>query len=412
VKGVLKVTSGLMRRVQVRYSQSLIAFVLSLLLLTGCYHQPNFTPTTVTLYNGTPATSPITIPIELPHRGIPAMLIDGPNNPSIAVLDTGAAANLVSPQFAKKHNLDMRKVPNLRIVDALGKHRNAPDVAHVSELKVGDATFHDFDVMVDESVRGMNDHTDVMLGAPLFDNVLVTIDYARRRLVLQPGESLPPVNNQDILPLRKTKDGHLQVQAKLLGEEAWLILDTGHTGDGLTLSRFRLIALPWASTPVEAGQIQTMLGRHAMRAGRMDGDITLGQFTLQRPIVSIGFTDDDEFIGADTLQHFAVTIDQKNNRLRFRAAEGSDVIHYPPVRRLGFDIRDRRGTIKVTPGSNAEKSGLRDGDIFLSLNDVSFERFNYRYYEHLERLGEPMTLKIRREGKDLTLIFPPTVVIP
>jgi S1-C subfamily serine protease len=88
------------------------------------------------------------------------------------------------------------------------------------------------------------------------------------------------------------------------------------------------------------------------------------------------------------------------------------VIHYPPVRRLGFDIRDRRGTLKVTPDSEAQKSGLRDGDLFLSLNDVPLERFNYRYYEYLERLGEPMTLKVRREGKDLTLIFPPTVVIP
>jgi hypothetical protein len=73
---------------------------------------------------------------------------------------------------------------------------------------------------------------------------------------------------------------------------------------------------------------------------------------------------------------------------------------------------DRRDTIKVTSGSEAQKSGLRDGDLFLSLNDVPFEKFNYCYYEYLERLGEPMQLKVRREGKDLTLIFPPTVVIP
>jgi S1-C subfamily serine protease len=67
---------------------------------------------------------------------------------------------------------------------------------------------------------------------------------------------------------------------------------------------------------------------------------------------------------------------------------------------------------RSAPGSEAQKSGLRDGDLFLSLNDVPFEKFNYRYYEYLERLGEPMQLKVRREGTDLTLIFPPTVVIP
>jgi S1-C subfamily serine protease len=155
-----------------------------------------------------------------------------------------------------------------------------------------------------------------------------------------------------------------------------------------------------------------MLGRHALRAGRMDGDITLGQFNLHRPIVSIGFNDDDEFIGADTLQHFIVTIDQKHERIRFRTPTDSNVINYPPVRRLGFNLLDRSGTIEVTPQSEAAKVGLRPGDKLVSVNTIPIEKWGYRAYEYFERQGQPMDLQIRREGKEMTLTFPPTVVIP
>jgi predicted aspartyl protease len=385
-----------------------LLFILT--LLAGCVESPRFVPVSITRADAD--TSPLVIPVELPFRGIPMMQLGTEQNHFIAVLDTGAAANLVSPRWIERQGLKTRSVPNLRIVDAQGKKRPAPNVARVPALAIGGAVFHDFDVMVDDSVRAMHDRTDVMLGAPLFENVLLTIDYRRQRLLLESGASLPPINGQDILPLRKTDEGHLEIQAKLLGEEAWLVLDTGHTGQGLTLSRFRLIALPWASAPVETGTIQTMLGTHALRAGRMDGDISLGRFTLHRPIVSIGFTDNDELIGADTLQHFVVTIDQKNNRIRLEPNDTANVIIFPPVRRLGFTVTNRTGTLQVTPGTFAAKAGLQSGDVLLSVNDISLERWNYHFYEYLERRGEPMTLRITRGGKPLTLTFPPTVVIP
>ncbi len=405
---------GLPRPITDRNVGATIGLIICLLLalVPGCIHSPNFVPDAITRTDGVLTTQPDTIPVELPHRGIPAFLLGTSADPIIAVLDTGASANLVSPEFAQKHHLETRTVPNLRIVDALGEKRSAPHVAHIDNLSIGSLAFHDFDTMVDPSVRAMDSHVDVMLGAPLFENVLLTIDYARRRIVLEPGGSLPPVNNEDILPLRTTKDGHLEIPAKLLGEDAWLILDTGHTGDGLTLSRYRLIALPWASTPVEAGQVQTMLGRHALRAGRMDGDITLGQFILHRPIVSIGWNDNDEMIGADTLRHFIVTIDQQHNRIRFRTPSDSNVVDYPPVRRLGFNIIDNTGTIEVTPQSEAAKAGLRPGDKLVSVNNIPIEKWSYRAYEYLERQGQAMQVHIRREGKDITLNFPPTVVIP
>jgi predicted aspartyl protease len=331
---------------------------------------------------------------------------------SLAVIDTGATANLVSPQWAKEENLKRRQIPTLRIVDALGKKRASPNVGRIESLTIGDARLNNFDAMIDKSISAVGSRVDVLLGAPAFQNVLLTLDYRHRRMLLEPGASLPAPNGKDVLPIRRTKEGHLQIPAKILGEETWLLLDTGHTGSGLTLSRYRLIAMPWASTPVDTGTIQTMLGNRAMRAGRMDGDITIGQFTLHRPIVSIGFNDTDEFIGSDTLRHFIITIDQHNNRIRFRSAERSDVIEPPPVRRLGFDVVDANGKIEVTPGSAAAQVGLQTGDILLAMNDIPLERWNYRAYEYLESLGQPVKLLLHRGGRNETLVVPLTVVIP
>jgi membrane-associated protease RseP (regulator of RpoE activity) len=219
-----------------------------------------------------------------------------------------------------------------------------------------------------------------------------------------------------VLPLKTDDRGHLLLPVKLGGEDAWLIVDTGHTGQGLLLSRYRLIAMRWASTPVEGDEVKSFLGTTRSRIGRMNGDMTVGQYTVRRPIVAIAYDDDREFIGADILRNFVVTIDQKNNRIRlispFTGAAATQPIAVPSVKRFGFDFTDTRGTVKVIPGSEAAAADLRDGDRILSMNGVPLERMTYLHQEAMEQSNAALVLRIERGGQQAVLHVPLTVVVP
>jgi hypothetical protein len=259
-------------------------------------------------------------------------------------------------------------------------------------------------------MAALHERVDVVLSRAQFRDVLLTIDYPRRRMTLEPG-ALPEPNGKDVLPLRRGAHGELLVPARLLGEDAWLELDTGHTADGLTLSRYRLIAMPWASTPVEAYRVQTFLGLALMRLGRMNGDVTIGQYTIRRPVIGISFNDDVELIGGQTLRHFAVTIDQRNDRVRL-ARPSTRPVESPPVRRLGFTFLDESGKVRPLPGSDAERAGLRRGDRLLSVNGVPPQRWSSAFVQEMEEAGQPLDVRVARDGAERRLLIPLTTLIP
>jgi hypothetical protein len=385
-----------------------------MLALVGCAKPPAWAPAETNITG-----SRIETPIDLPAHGMPVVQVAQPGSAqkSFGIIDTGAGAAMVTPGFAVRNHLARRSAADLQMRDALNKTQATPQVAHVETLGVGNSSFRNFDAIVDDLpvLKAMSDQLELVLARPLFRDVLLTIDYPRRKLSIEQG-TLPEPNGRDVLPLKTDDRGHLLLPVNLGGEDAWLIVDTGHTGQGLLLSRYRLIAMRWASTPVEGDQVKSFLGTTRSRVGRMNGDMTIGQYTIRRPIVAIAYDDDREFIGADVLRHFAVTIDQKNNRIRlaspFTGPAATQPIVVPPVRRFGFDFTDSRGTVQVIHGSEAAAAGLKDGDRIVAMNGLPLERMTYLHQEAMEKSNAPLILRIERGGRPMVLRVPLTVVVP
>ncbi len=107
------------------------------------------------------------------------------------------------------------------------------------------------------------------------------------------------------------------------------------------------------------------------------------------------------------LRHFAVTIDQKNLRVRFASSDAS--IDWPSVFRLNFTT-DADGTVKILPGKSSLRSVLHDGDRLLECDGRPFEQLNYRYWEYFQQRGEPLNVRVLREGKEMSLRVPLEVV--
>jgi len=388
--------------------------LLVLVISGGCAKTPNWMPAETNVAGGR-----VELPMDLPAHGMPVVAITQPGSVgrSYAVIDTGAGASMMTPEFATRNHLAQRHVPDLRLRDALKKTREVPAVARVETIGVGNASFHGFDAVVDELpvLKALSKQLEVVLARPVFEDVLLTIDYPKRKLTIEQG-TLPDPNGRDVLPLRADDRGHLLLPVNLGGEEAWLIVDTGHTGQGLLLSRYRLIAMRWASAPVEGDEVSSFLGTTRSRIGRMNGDMTFGQYTVSRPIVAIAYDDDREFIGAEILRHFVVTIDQKNKRIRLEAPAGrraaTQPIVVPAVRRFGFNFTDSVGSVKVVPDSAAASAGLKDGDRVLTIDGLPLSRMTYLQQEAIEQRDAPVILRVERGDQTLVLRVPMTVVVP
>jgi predicted aspartyl protease len=372
----------------------------------GCFSALQDAPVQTTV------TQRVEAPIDLPSQFPAVEVREGhePDRPVLALIDTGAGATLVSSRFVERNHLPL-SYSSLRLSDAMGKTRDHVRVVRIDQLKIGDATLAKFDAIVDDdgSIDKFSNRLDMVLGASAFHDVLLTIDYPRRRLAIEQG-SLPEPDDQEVLPLKRSDRRHLLMPAKLLGEEAWMLVDTGYTGEGILLSRHRLLGMRWASTPIEGNTTKTLFGTTRVRIGRMDGDVTLGAFSIHRPIVGISLDGNVEMIGGDVLKNFAITIDQKNNRIRL-SAPTSQPIEVPPVRRLGFTT-NKQGMVVLEPESEANRAGLKDGDLLISINGISIAQFSRAFIDGLKSESRPLRVRVWRAGNTLDLRVPMTTLIP
>jgi regulator of sigma E protease len=65
---------------------------------------------------------------------------------------------------------------------------------------------------------------------------------------------------------------------------------------------------------------------------------------------------------------------------------------------------------QVTPGSAAEKGGIKAGDLIISINGHSIDRFeDVQQAVRLDPAGVPMEIVVRRDGQDVTLHVTPTL---
>ncbi len=266
----------------------------------------------------------VKVPFQL-VKGMPVVevMVNG-QGPYRFVLDTGAEMTCISERLEEEVGFGEPKGEVTKISASTDKSTGPHKVFRIELLQAGTAGFRNFPaVMLDDTaiLKIADGRCDGILGRELFADCLLSIDFSQAEITMQRGE-LPEPNGKDIL----TIEDDMGISAYACEIQVNLKIDTGSSA-GITLSD-RLVGREVRITErKECGcEVKTLVGDLRVWAARLDGDVDVGKYSIKTPWVHAAPINVDGFIGTGMLKRFAITIDQKNKRVRLRYASQSQDI--------------------------------------------------------------------------------------
>lgn len=141
---------------------------------------------------------------------------------------------------------------------------------------------------------------------------LVTMDYARFRLTVEPG-ALPAANGKDVLGL--TASGELHLPLTIAEHSIDCRVDPLFHG-GLLLPASSIDTLPLDRVTRDWSSFNARSGTIRVKEARLSTNVMLGPFEVRAPLVLLSEQVDTATIGAQWLGRFAITYDLVNLRAR------------------------------------------------------------------------------------------------
>ncbi len=334
-------------------------------------------------------------------------------------VDTGTTMTaLIDDSVAKELGLPVpQTVPGLGAVEE-------SDPVEVNSITIGDVVFSKVHVMVadfDSFMPATPDAPVGILGLPLFEDCLFTFDYPNQRFIFEMGELPPPGGDVIAYSPDPDRDYGVTIEAIVAGTPMKTHVDTGSPGFLTMLTKWQ-DKIPLAGKPRVVGRAQTPSGATEISAAKLNGVIRVGDHEFHDP--SVDFADlgpmvefDCANIGSGMLKDFAMTIDQQNRRIRLRRS-GSGTARTTRKPHQGSDSPFRIGVAfapgstgwkvsAVTPGSAAEKSGIKPGDVVTMVNGKPIGAIARDELGRLFGSPTPVTLKVDRDGRTLEVPVTP-----
>lgn len=243
--------------------------------------------------------------------------IDG-QGPYRFSLDTGAGdAGSINRPLAKA--LGLKVVGQAIVGDPSGRNDREVDIVEARTLAFGNATFKQVPLTVRDvppNRRPADEDFDGMLGMRLFESLLLTLDYPARRVRIEKGE-LPPADGQEVLSFTDPH-GVPQVVVKIGDLEIPADVDCGNVQGELVLPDSYLSKVPLLHEPVVVGRARTGFNEFDIRQAPLQGALRIGGLTIEGVRVDFVEIFPHANVGSGLLRRFVVSIDAKNQRIRFR----------------------------------------------------------------------------------------------
>jgi hypothetical protein len=259
----------------------------------------------------------VIVPMEsFGGRPVVSLRLDG-KGPYKFVLDTGAGGSVVSRGLTD--SLGLEASGDVR-VGSPGGATNPGAFVKVGQVEMGGVTLRGVTMVATDLSRvfSVPDAPVGVLSALVFVGNLVTFDYPKQEIRIQPGE-LPAANGRDVFEYQAEQ--HIPTMTiDVAGTKVEAHVDSG-SGRGLMLPGALAKTVPLGGALEEQAKAKTVDGEWTIHRAPLKGTVTIGRFKLTDPPVD--FMDGAPIgnIGYQILKDYRLTLDRKN--LRFRLEPGA-----------------------------------------------------------------------------------------
>ena len=331
------------------------------------------------------------------------------------LVDTGSSVTLVSEEVARRYATEKAALgtPSVHVKSSDGQSTLLPAVT-LSRIELGDARFENVQALVfdftDVSAH-LGIKIDGVLGFPLFQETLFTLDYPQARLVIAhptPLTETPSVPGTTIKFTNSQRTPFIPVR---LGAENFIaLIDSGNDGPLL----LNLVGLhpQFSFGPRPGVTVGTLTGNRTQEIGRLEQPLDIGPYRFEKPIVDL--TDQISSIGGEILRNFAVTFDQSRNQVTFYR---DSALPIPPQTRrasgLSFTKMPTYWRVAgVIPDSPADTAGVQTGDLVIRINGESVTDWDLRRYGAMVRRATEITFTFLNGTKENPVVVPTFDLVP
>ncbi|MCZ6649800.1 MAG: aspartyl protease family protein [Acidobacteria bacterium] len=326
----------------------------------------------------------IRLPLQTSGEHIILSLSVNGSEPLSIVLDTGMPmGGLVLFDIEQVEAMGLEYSPMQAQVGGAGGHGQhmQAKIADGVSMDLGGATFTDVRVLVLPAMQHFSLNHAGIIGAAVFNNFAVTVDYDAGEIILtRPEAFIPPTRSAAVALDLKNNLPYIQAAATTGdGTETpvQLVLDLGAVhAVSLNTSKNDALSVP-------ASAITTQIGRGLSGAvhgnvGRI-GSFTLGGNTLKGVVATFPGAEHENPRGIDSLDgNLGMGI---MSRFNFTLDYAARTLYLSPNRSFsdpfewnmsGMILEPGEGeglsVVEILPGSPAEAAGLQEGDVVLALN--------------------------------------------
>ena len=253
----------------------------------------------------------LSAPLELVHdKPYVSVTVNG-RGPFRFLIDTGTGGQaLVSPELADQ--LALPVVGHARLIDPSGQGEQRSDILEIRSLDIAGVEFAGIKA-IRHKLYGEEENCQGVLGFTLFKNYLLTLDFPRRRLLLDMG-TINADGGASVFSFRMP-DGVPIMPLRIDGQRLEAQIDSG--GTGLSLPESVAGKLKFQATPIAFGSGESLATRFQIKAARLRPDVRFGRYAFKQAFVEINPAFPLVNFGSTPLQHFAVTFDQQRHLVRF-----------------------------------------------------------------------------------------------
>ena len=326
------------------------------------------------------------------------------------LFDSGTTGFVLDGGFADE--LGMEVVGTQQVSDLASGVTVDTDQVWMEQIEIGDAVFSGLTAISMDGIGVLGSSGDAprgIIGLSTFASCLFTLDYPNEALLIQDGQ-LPKADGRSIFDCKPEAGSAMPVfMVDVAGENYPVHIDSGGTS-GITLPFNQIDSLPLDSKPSVVGQGRGANGSFEIYASRLNGTVTLGDYSWESPQVTFLPNVQWVHLGNGVLKRFAITWDQKNQRMRFVDPTGVGVDRSQSQRpkRYGIQFDPNQignGPIEVrgvVEGMAAKAAGVRAGDRIIAIHGESISAMSQSDLAMLFR-QPALEITVERDGETIDI---------